>query len=46
MCNGHSPNGHKCPFECNCCVTAVAVGQRQRLHSGVRMLTGHYLSFF
>jgi hypothetical protein len=46
--NGHSPtetsvrsvmgyNGH---------VTAVAVGQRQRLYSGVRILTGYYLSFF
>ena len=38
------PNGHKIPFGCNGCVTAMAVGQRQQLYSGVRMLTGNYLS--
>ena len=45
------PNGHKRPFGCNGYVTAVAVGQRQRLYSGVRMyvcLPGimYYLSSF
>ena len=40
------PNGHKRPFGCNGYVTAVAVGQRQRLYSGVRMFTGYYLSSF
>ena len=29
---------------CNGDVTAVAVGQSQRLYSGVRMFTGNYLS--
>ena len=38
------PSGHKRPFGCNGYVTAVAVGQRQRLYSGVRMFTGFYLS--
>jgi hypothetical protein len=34
MCNGHSlTNGHKCPFGCNSCVTAVAAGQSQRFYS-------------
>ena len=28
----------------NGCVTAMAVGQRQRVYSGVRMFTGNYLS--
>jgi hypothetical protein len=37
-------NGRKCPFGCNGYVTAMAVGQRQRLYSGVRMFTGNYLS--
>jgi hypothetical protein len=37
-------NGHKCPFGCNGYVTAMAVGQRQRLYSGVRIFTGNYLS--
>ena len=35
------PNGIKYPFGCSSinsgCVTAVAVGQRQRLYSGVRI---------
>ena len=31
------PNGNKCPFGCNGYVTAMAVGQRQRLYSGVRI---------
>jgi hypothetical protein len=36
------PNGHRCPFGCtgNGYVTVMAVGQRQRLYSGVRMFTG------
>ena len=38
------PNGHKRPFECNGYVTAVAVGQSQRLYSGVGMFTRYYLS--
>jgi hypothetical protein len=47
------PNRHKRPFGCNGHVTAMAVGQRQRLYSkmgcinlysGVRMFTGNYLS--
>ena len=38
------PNGRKCPFGCNGNVTAVAVGQSQRLYSGVRVFTGNYLS--
>ena len=44
-CNGHSvlPNGNKCPFRCGGCALAVAVGKRQRLYSGVKVLTGHYL---
>jgi hypothetical protein len=50
ICNGHSPRNtrRKCPFRCNSYVTtaAVAVGQRQWLYSGVRVLTGYYLSFF
>jgi hypothetical protein len=35
------------PFGCNSNVTAVAVavGQSQRLYSGIRVLTGNYLSF-
>jgi hypothetical protein len=37
-------NGRKCPFGCNGYVTAMAVGQRQRLYSGVRMFTGNYLN--
>jgi hypothetical protein len=43
LCGGCG-NGKKCPFGCNGCVTDMAVGQRQRLYSGVRMLTGNYLS--
>jgi hypothetical protein len=39
-------NGRKCPFGCNGHVTAVAVGQSQRLYSGVRMFTGNYPSLF
>ena len=39
-------NGRKCPFGCNGHVTAVAVGQSQRLYSGVKMFTGNYLNFF
>jgi hypothetical protein len=44
-CNGHSPTdtGVQCPFGCSGQVTAVAVGKRQRLYSGVRMLTWFYL---
>ena len=40
------PNGQKCPFGCNGYVTAVAVGQsqRQRLYSGIRILTWFYLN--
>jgi hypothetical protein len=38
------PNGHKFPFGCNGHVTAMAVGQRQLLYSGVRIFTGNYLS--
>jgi hypothetical protein len=40
------PNGHKRPFGCNGYVAAMAVGQRQRLCSGVsvRMFIGNYLS--
>jgi hypothetical protein len=40
------PNGHKCPLGCinNGYVTAMAVGQRQRLYSGVRIFTGNYIS--
>jgi hypothetical protein len=30
---------------CNGHATAVAVGQSQRLYSGVRIFTGNYLSF-
>jgi hypothetical protein len=38
ICNGHGPfpNGHK--SVCNGYVTTVAVGQSQRLRSGVRCL--------
>ena len=41
------PLNRKCLFGCtgNGNVTAVAVGQSQRLYSDVRMLTGNYLSF-
>jgi hypothetical protein len=39
------PFGRKFPLGRNSYVTAVAVGQRQRLYSGVRILTGYYLSF-
>jgi hypothetical protein len=49
--NGYIYNGHfptetsvRSPFGCNGHVTAVAVGQRQRLYSGVGMFTGNYLS--
>jgi hypothetical protein len=35
----------QCPFGCNGHVTAVVVGQSQRLYSGVRIFTGNYLSF-
>jgi hypothetical protein len=49
--NGHVqrpfPNGHRRPFGRAVtvgCVAAVAVGQRQRLCSGVRMFTGFHLS--
>jgi hypothetical protein len=38
------PQRKKCPFGCNGYVTAMAVGQRQRLYSGGRMFTGNYLS--
>jgi hypothetical protein len=41
-----TPNGRKFPFGCNGHVTAVAVGQSQRLYFGVGMFTGNYLSFF
>ena len=37
-------NGQNFPFGCNGYVTAMAVGQRQRLYSGVRMFTGNYLT--
>jgi hypothetical protein len=42
ICNAHSPTDTT--FGCNGHVTAMAVGQRQRLYSGVRMFTGNYLS--
>ena len=38
------PNEQKRPFGCNGYVTAVAVGQRERLYSGFRMFTWFYLS--
>jgi hypothetical protein len=38
------PNGKKCPFGCNGYVTAVAVGQSQRLYSGVGIFNWYYLS--
>jgi hypothetical protein len=42
---GHHPmDASKCPFGCNGNVTTVAVGQSQRLYSGVRIFTGNYLS--
>jgi hypothetical protein len=46
MCNGHSPTdtGSRSGVTCNGHVTAMAVGQRQRLCSGVRMFAGNYLS--
>ena len=34
LCNGHFHNGRRCPFGCNGYVTAVAVGQSQRLYYG------------
>jgi hypothetical protein len=39
-------NGHACPFGCSCSgyVTAVAVGQNQRLYSGVGIFNWLYLS--
>jgi hypothetical protein len=37
--NSHSPTVKKGPFGCDGYVTTVAVGQRQRLYSGVRMFT-------
>jgi hypothetical protein len=40
LCNGHSPT----ETSFRSVVTAMAVGQRQRLYSGVGMLTGNYLS--
>jgi hypothetical protein len=43
MCNGHSLT-ENCPFGCNGYVTAVAVGQSQRLYSGVGLFNWHYLS--
>jgi hypothetical protein len=46
LCNGRSPTDKKCPFGCSGYVTAVAVGQRQRLYFGLRMFTGYYLRFF
>jgi hypothetical protein len=43
--NGHSPTDAIARSDVTVmCVTAVAVGQSQRLYSGVRMLTGNYLS--
>jgi hypothetical protein len=36
--------GHKYPFGCSGYVTAMAVGQKQRLYSGVIMFTGNYLT--
>jgi hypothetical protein len=38
------PNGQKCPFGCNGYVTAVTVGQSQRLYSGVGIFNWYYLS--
>jgi hypothetical protein len=40
------PNGQKYPFGCNGYVTAVAVavGQSQRLYSGVGIFNWYYLS--
>ena len=38
------PNGHMRPFGCNGYATAVAVGQSQRLYSGVGMFNWYYLS--
>jgi hypothetical protein len=40
------PNGQKYLFGYNGYVTAMAVGQRQRLYSRVRTLTVNYLSSF
>ena len=37
------PNGHRLPFGRDGCVTAVAVAQRRRPYSGVRMFTWFYL---
>jgi hypothetical protein len=37
------PPTEKCPFGCNVYIAAVAVGQRQRLYSDVRMFTWFYL---
>jgi hypothetical protein len=37
-------NGHKCPFGCKGCVTAVAAGKSQRFYSGVGIFSWHYLS--
>jgi hypothetical protein len=37
------PNGHKCPFGCTGCVTAVIVGQSQRLYSRVGIFNWYYL---
>jgi hypothetical protein len=38
------PNGHKCPFGCGGCVTAVAAGQSQRFYSGVGIFNWYNLS--
>ena len=37
--HAHSTHLRKCPFGCDGNVTAVVVGQSQRLYSGVRMFT-------
>jgi hypothetical protein len=46
-CNGHSPTdaGVRSGVTCNGYLASVAVGKRQRLYSGVRIITGCYISF-
>jgi hypothetical protein len=44
ICNGHSPTDIGVRSGVKGHVTAMAVGQRQRLYSGVRMVTRNYLS--
>jgi hypothetical protein len=45
VCNGHSPTDKNVRSGVTVMhVTAMAVGQRQRLYYGVRTFTGNYLS--